>query len=176
MLRTFRRSLSGVGVQLNFRNHAEAYKHRTLWELTRALLVLKACSYDAFVDNSQWLLSTGQRMLGRRLFTALVGPTFYRQFVGGSSLHEMQACVGQLRCAQVRPMVACPLEEEGDATDVEPSDSATGLYERNGEAILRCLNMTAQLGPGIPLMQLKMSGLLPASVLVKHLPIAVVST
>ncbi|CAN7985195.1 unnamed protein product [Ixodes pacificus] len=104
-------------------------------------------------------------MLGRRLFTALVGPTFYRQFVGGSSLHELQACVGQLRCAQVRPMVACPLEEEGEATDVEPSDSATGLYERNGEAILRCLNVTAQLGPGIPLMQLKMSGLLPASVL-----------
>lgn len=41
--------------RLDFSDHSVAYRHKSLWELVRALGVLKACSYDAFVDNSHWV-------------------------------------------------------------------------------------------------------------------------
>lgn len=156
---------------LDFSDHSVAYRHKSLWELVRALGVLKACSYDALVDNSHWLLSTGERVLGRRLLAALVGPTLYRQFVGGATPSQMRACVARLGDAGVRTIVACSVEEDhhhqASPTSGESAlDRRVSMYGRNSEAILSCLHMSSELNAEAPLMQLKMSGLLPPKLLV----------
>ncbi|KAL3175208.1 hypothetical protein MRX96_010834 [Rhipicephalus microplus] len=155
---------------LGFSDYSMAYQHKSLWELVRALGVLKACSYDWLVDNSQWLLTVGERVLGRHLLGALVGPTFYRQFVGGATPQEMHTCVDRLAAARVRTMVACSLEEEEDGAQRRGAASASQrrmeMYRRNGEKVLSCLRMTSQLRSESPMMQVKMSGLLPPRLLV----------
>ncbi|XP_049518855.1 hydroxyproline dehydrogenase [Dermacentor silvarum] len=157
---------------LDFSDHSMAYQHKSLWELVRALGVLKVCSYDWLVDNSQWLLTTGERVLGRNLMGALVGPTFYRQFVGGATAQEMRACVDRLDAARVRTMVACSLEDDEDSGQRSAADAASAsqrrvaMYGRNGEAVLSCLRMTSELSSESPMMQVKISGLLPPHLLV----------
>ncbi|KAH7965625.1 hypothetical protein HPB49_009049 [Dermacentor silvarum] len=156
---------------LDFSDHSMAYQHKSLWELVRALGVLKVCSYDWLVDNSQWLLTTGERVLGRNLMGALVGPTFYRQFVGGATAQEMRACVDRLDAARVRTMVACSLEDDEDSGQRSAADAASAsqrrvaMYGRNGEAVLSCLRMTSELSSESPMMQVKISGLLPPHLL-----------
>ncbi|KAL1442086.1 hypothetical protein MTO96_031004 [Rhipicephalus appendiculatus] len=108
-------------------------RHKSLWELVRALGVLKVCSYDWLVDNSQWLLTAGERVLGRRLLGALVGPTFYRQFVGGATPQEMRTCVDRLAAARVRTMVACSLEDEEDSAQRREAGGHFGLAEAYGD-------------------------------------------
>ncbi|XP_077512346.1 LOW QUALITY PROTEIN: hydroxyproline dehydrogenase-like [Amblyomma americanum] len=160
---------SGQGETLDFSDYSVAYQHKTLWELVRALGVLKACSYDKLVDNSQWLLTTGERVLGRRLLGALVGPTFYRHFVGGATPEEMRASVARLTATGVRIMVACCLEEDEDGElGTDPASAfqrRAAMYGRNSETVLSCLRMCSELGSEAPLMQIKMSGLLPPHLL-----------
>lgn len=157
---------------LDFSDYSMAYQHKSLWELVRALGVLKVCSYDWLVDNSQWFLIAGERVLGRRLLGALVGPTFYRQFVGGATPQEMRACVDKLAASRVRTMVACSLEDEedsaqrGEAGAASASQRRVAMYGRNGEKVLSCLRMTSQLCSESAMMQVKMSGLLPPKLLV----------
>ncbi|XP_050043133.1 hydroxyproline dehydrogenase-like [Dermacentor andersoni] len=158
-------------VGLDFSDHSMAYQHKSLWELVRALGVLKVCSYDWLVDNSQWLLTTGERVLGRNLMGALVGPTFYRQFAGGATPQEMRACVDRLCATRVRTMVACSLEDDDGNGQRSVADAASAsqrrvaMYGRNGEAVLSCLRMTSELSSESPMMQVKMSGLLPPHLL-----------
>ncbi|KAH6939529.1 hypothetical protein HPB50_019211 [Hyalomma asiaticum] len=170
-----RRAVSGFASPrdaLDFSDYSMAYQHKSTWELLRALGVLKVCSYDWLVDNSQRLLTAGERLLGRRLLGALVGPTFYRQFVGGATPQEMRACVDRLAAARVRTMVACSLEDDEDgaqgseAGNASASQRRMAMYGRNSEVILSCLRMTTGLCLESPMMQVKMSGLLPPRLLV----------
>ena len=41
-----------VAEKLDFTDHRQAFKHMTLWELSRSLIVLSVCSYQTFSANS----------------------------------------------------------------------------------------------------------------------------
>ena len=53
----------------------------------------------------------GERVLGPRLFSGLLRPTFYRQFVGGDTQSELTRTIEKLSAANLRLMV-CPVQEE----------------------------------------------------------------
>ena len=57
------------------------------------------------------LMRHGERFLGSRLFSGLLRPTFYRQFVGGDTREELVRTVEKLRETNLRLMV-CPVQEE----------------------------------------------------------------
>ena len=46
---------------LDFEDHKDIFKFKTTWELARALIVLKVCSIDFFVDNSLYVSSKTKR-------------------------------------------------------------------------------------------------------------------
>ncbi|XP_064470810.1 hydroxyproline dehydrogenase-like [Ornithodoros turicata] len=151
-----------VKQELDFSNAATAYRRKSFSELVRALAILKAFSYDRVVDNSLWLMNVGQRFLGPRLFSAVVRPTIYKQFIGGATVEEMQESVAALKEAGVRPMIACSMEEEDEhtaGTDI--------VYDNNTATILKCLDMSTQLNSVAPMMQLKMTGIVPADLVVR---------
>ncbi|NWR67560.1 HYPDH dehydrogenase, partial [Bucorvus abyssinicus] len=53
-----------------------------------------------------------RRLLGERLWVALLRATFYGQFVGGATHGEVAATAARLRAVGLRPMLAVPTEED----------------------------------------------------------------
>ena len=74
-----------------------------------------------FINSTSFqLLRTGERLLGSRLFSLFLRPTFYAQFVGGDEERELRDTAAGLRAAGLGLMV-CPVQEEdvGEAQEGE---------------------------------------------------------
>ncbi len=56
-------------------------------------------------------MRTFERLLGARLFSALLRPTFYGQFVGGETREQLTRTADRLAAARLGLMV-CPVHEE----------------------------------------------------------------
>ncbi len=131
----FHPTTSSSSIKLDLEDGAAAFQLKTNWELFRALVLLKICSVDAFVDNSLRIMRASEKVLGDRAFAALLRPTFYGQFVGGESESEL-AATGNKLDSQSLGLMVCPVQEE----DVGEADSEgaefEAKYDRNVEYIL----------------------------------------
>ncbi|XP_019620722.1 PREDICTED: probable proline dehydrogenase 2 [Branchiostoma belcheri] len=156
--------------ELSFDDPTQAFKTKSTWEIARALLVLRLCSFDVLVDNSLKLMKVGQRFLGRRLFEAVMRATFYGQFIGGDSEKEIEATVRRLLHSGIQTLPAITIEEDiGDEIVIREEfyDSATQFY-------LDSIRLLARLSDyvEVPLFQLRVTSFLHANLLVimsKHL-------
>lgn len=54
-------------------------------DIVRSLLVFKACQFRPLVANADFLLRLSKRLLGNTLTSAVLRPTFYKQFVAGEA-------------------------------------------------------------------------------------------
>ncbi|XP_062593110.1 hydroxyproline dehydrogenase-like [Saccostrea cucullata] len=142
---------------LDFDDAVKACQSQTTWELLRALLIFKVCSFEKFVENNYKILSWSRRLMGRPLFNAMMRPTIYKQFVGGDDVTSFQATVDRLQAAGMGPLVMVTLEE--DVKDDGPD--ADQLFDRNLKIMVDCIEMTSKLGSQNPMMQIKPSGLFP---------------
>ncbi|XP_046569752.1 hydroxyproline dehydrogenase-like [Haliotis rubra] len=145
-------------VSMFFGDPCVLFKHKTTWELFRALVVFKLCSWDRLVDHSVTLMRLGQRLLGTRLFSAVMKPVFYGQFVAGTSKAEVLDCVSRQRKAGIGPLLSVPIEQ-----DVSSSNTNEECYDDNLQVILNCINMTAEVKDKIPMMHIRMTSVLPAN-------------
>ncbi|XP_062592988.1 uncharacterized protein LOC134254494 [Saccostrea cucullata] len=160
---------------LDFDDAVKACQSQTTWELLRALLIFKVCSFEKFVENNYKLpfgaslslfqnhnillqiLSWSRCLMGRPLFNTMMRPTIYKQFVGGDDITSFQATVDRLQAAGMGPLVMVTLEE--DVKDDGPD--ADQLFDRNLKIMVDCIEMTSKLGSQNPMMQIKPSGLFP---------------
>lgn len=63
------------------------------------------------------LMSVAQAILGRRLLSLLLKPTFYAQFVAGENESEISKSMEKMSSLGLRPMLAVPIEEDvGETT------------------------------------------------------------
>uniref|UniRef100_H2ZZB8 Proline dehydrogenase n=1 Tax=Latimeria chalumnae TaxID=7897 RepID=H2ZZB8_LATCH len=97
--------------QLSF-DDGRAFCLKTGWEVIRGLLVFRMCSYPRLVNSSMKLMQFGRRVLGRRLFSAVMKASVYGQFVAGETLPEIQRSMEKLKSLGIRPMLAVPIEED----------------------------------------------------------------
>lgn len=136
-------------------------RSKTVWELCRALFLLRLCSVDSLVARSEQILLASRRLLGPRVWTSLLRPTIYRQFIGGASEKEMATTVRQLAGSCVRPMIMVSLEEP------TISHNDREHREANQKILLNCVKLSSELAlPGTwPHMQLKVTALLPTKAL-----------
>lgn len=59
-------------------------------------------------------------LLGRRLFSMLLRPTVYSQFVAGEKKGEISQSMKKMSLLGMRPMLAVPIEEDlGESTGCE---------------------------------------------------------
>eukprot|EP00794_Sanderia_malayensis_P014298 gene14298-15786_t len=75
---------------LDFDNPKQAFKSKTTWEILRALVVFKLCSFDLLVDNNRKLMNIGQKVLGNKMFGAIMKSTFYGHFVAGERKEDIK--------------------------------------------------------------------------------------
>ncbi|XP_059809147.1 hydroxyproline dehydrogenase [Hypanus sabinus] len=132
-----------------------AYRVKSNWELLRALLVFRMCSFPWLVNNAGKVMHWSCRLLGRRLFEQLMKVTVYGQFVAGETVPEVQGCTEALRRAGVRPMLAVPIEEDAG------EDRSECWFEGNLRTALSCVD-TARVCSPHAMMQLKVTALMGA--------------
>ncbi|XP_040032160.2 hydroxyproline dehydrogenase [Gasterosteus aculeatus] len=139
-----------------------AFRVKSLGELLRALAVFRLCSYPALVNNCGKLMSVARALVGRRLFSLMLRPTVYAQFVAGEDEGEISQSMQKMSSLGLRPMLAVPIEEDLGATSGEKT------YDENLEAMLECVRMShSNAWSKEPMMQLKMTALLSPELCVK---------
>ncbi|CAL8071530.1 unnamed protein product [Orchesella dallaii] len=132
--------------------------HLSTFEIVRALFVLHLCSFDVVVDKSTQLLSLSSRF--GKLAEVLIRKTFYDQFVGGEKTERMKLVVDTLHRRGLTLMVAPVLEE-----DVEDEKSSKDVYDDNLSTLKGLAKMTASMDKEKPIVQLKLSAIMPAKTL-----------
>ncbi|XP_060071026.1 hydroxyproline dehydrogenase-like [Ylistrum balloti] len=141
-----------------FDDYKKAFRSMSKWELARSIVILKLCANNKMVDNSLTVMNTIRKVLGGRLFDRVAKGTVYGQFVGGDSPESLQKTVARLRDTGIGPLVAVSMEEDTTDDVIE----ADRKYDRNLNDILDCLRVVSGLNDPHPMMQVKMTALLPA--------------
>ena len=57
-------------------------------------------------------MDVGRKILGRKLFNAVMKSSFYGQFVGGETLSDLKTLVTKLQLAGIGPLLCVPIEED----------------------------------------------------------------
>ncbi|XP_069135498.1 hydroxyproline dehydrogenase-like [Argopecten irradians] len=147
-----------VSDDINFEDFRKAFRSMKKWELARSIMILKLCANNRMVDNSLSLMTAGRKILGGTLFDRIAKGTVYGQFVGGDTPESLKKTVARLHDTGIGPLVAVSMEED-TTDDVIEADLK---YERNLNATLDCLYVMADLDDPHPMMQVKITALLPA--------------
>ncbi|XP_054623195.1 hydroxyproline dehydrogenase isoform X1 [Dunckerocampus dactyliophorus] len=139
-----------------------AFQVKSMGELLRALAIFRFCSFPVLVNNCDKLMSVARSILGRRLFSSLLRPTVYAQFVAGENEKEISKSMEKMSLLGLRPMLAVPIEEDlGESTGEK-------RYNDNMEAMLECVRMShSNSWSKDPMMQLKITALLSPELCVK---------
>ncbi|XP_033627877.1 hydroxyproline dehydrogenase-like [Asterias rubens] len=143
----------------------EAFRDKTIRELSRGLVVLKLCSYTAFVDNSLKIMSVSQRLLGQRLFEFSARCTFYGHFIAGNGEVEAKELVRKFKNAGVATILSITAEEDvGESQDSydEPR------YNKNARNYMTNNDLSARLADKFsPVSQLKITSFTKADVMAR---------
>ncbi|XP_014671223.1 PREDICTED: proline dehydrogenase 1, mitochondrial-like [Priapulus caudatus] len=132
---------------VDFSDTRAALRSKTTWEIARGSLVLKLCSVPLFVTHSLSMMRFGQKVLGRRLFAAVMRPTFYGQFVAGESQAEIRKTVDRLQDAGVGTMLYLSLEADvGEETKVSEHVNIAGLSADDNADLTRLGPRLKKLG------------------------------
>nr|XP_033962738.1 hydroxyproline dehydrogenase isoform X3 [Pseudochaenichthys georgianus] len=107
-------------------------------------------------------MSVARRLLGRRVFSSLLRPTVYAQFVAGENENEISQSMEKMSLLGLRPMLAVPIEEDlGESTGEK-------RYDDNMEAMLECVQIShSNTWSRDPMIQLKVTALLSPDLCVK---------
>ncbi|XP_064257908.1 hydroxyproline dehydrogenase [Passer domesticus] len=151
-------SEGGEGSPLQEQVEAQVRDGRALaalgwWELLRGLLVFALCSHPRLQQDPEALLRASRRVLGARLWRALLSVSLWGQFAVGRSPAAVRELGQRLRARGLRPLLALPIEGEG------PDGEGEAWFEQNCGAALQCVGLAAAAGPE-PAMQLKVTALL----------------
>ncbi|CAH1800477.1 unnamed protein product [Owenia fusiformis] len=99
-------------LDLSFTSAQEAYKSKTTWELIRAIVVYKLCSYEFIVNRNRELIRLARRLLGRRLFCRVMKGSFYGHFVAGEDQEMVKPLVERNLKFGVKSILDYSVEED----------------------------------------------------------------
>jgi len=102
-------------IDLSFSNTKECFRNKSSYELVRSIVVFKMCTYDWLVDNAKGLIKMSRKILGQRLFKAVMRATIYGQFVGGEGKHDIQGTISRNAAFGVKSILDYSAEEDMDA-------------------------------------------------------------
>ncbi|BFZ18280.1 hypothetical protein BsWGS_21319 [Bradybaena similaris] len=109
-------------IDLTFENAREAYKSKRTSEIARALLVFNLCSVNYLVNNQKQILKWTRKLLGQRLFCAMMRQTFYGHFVAGEDQEAIKPLIMKMRKFGVKSILDYSAEEDltkEEATEAE---------------------------------------------------------
>ncbi|XP_053325697.1 proline dehydrogenase 1, mitochondrial [Spea bombifrons] len=124
---------------MNFENTQEAYKSKATWELARSLMVFWLCSIDTLVDKNQQLLKLSRKLLGQKMFEAMMKMTFYGQFVAGEDQEAIKPLIRRNRAFGVGSVLDYSVEEDLSQEEAEKKEieSCTAEAEKESGGVAR---------------------------------------
>ncbi|XP_017963093.1 proline dehydrogenase 1, mitochondrial isoform X3 [Drosophila navojoa] len=127
-------------LDVSFNDPIAAFKSKTTWELARAYLVYMICSSEKIVEYNMTLMKWTNKLLGKKIFTALMKATFYGHFVAGEDQIKIIPTLERLRSFGVKPILDYSVEEdisqeEAEKREVESSVSSAGDNEKDAGAL-----------------------------------------
>lgn len=126
-----RRFKSGKGI--DFSDPSVAYKSKSNWELTRALVVFKLCAQPWLVQGSDWLLQTSTKIVGETVTHAVVRKSFFAHFCAGEDEKEIQPTLKKLEEAGVGAILDYAAEKDVEGgEEVGESSMDRGFARRGG--------------------------------------------
>ncbi|XP_071497117.1 proline dehydrogenase 1, mitochondrial-like [Diadema antillarum] len=134
---------------LSFSCPVTAYRSKTTAEICRAALVLKLCQFEFLIKHNKKLLSLSRKMLGKRLFEALMKATFYGHFVAGEDQPSIQPLVARLNRYGVGAILDYSVEEDiphNKAVDVEMESCISGAEGEDESKHLRQFQAHREFG------------------------------
>lgn len=125
-------------LDLSFNSPKDAFKSKKTSELVRAYLVYQICSINWIVENNDMLMKSLRKMVGQRLFEAIMKATFYGQFVAGEDQNKIRPTLERLRSFGVKSILDYSVEEdlsqeEAEKREVSASISTCGDTQEEGQ-------------------------------------------
>jgi hypothetical protein len=93
---------TNAALNAHFENSQVAYQSKSLLELTRGLVVFHLCSISFIANNQKQIMNLTQKILGKRLFKAIMKNTFYGHFVAGENQVEIRKTIEKLTSQNVK--------------------------------------------------------------------------
>lgn len=84
-------------LDLKFEDTKTAFKSKSNWELFRALVVLKLCSFQFLVKHNMEIMKSTRKVLGKKLFETIMKLTFYGHFVAGEDQDKIRPAIDKMR-------------------------------------------------------------------------------
>jgi len=106
-------------LDLSFEDNSAAFKSKTTWEVLRALAVFQMCGINFLVDNNEKLMKIGQKVLGKKLFSAVMKRTFYGQFVAGEDTVRITPTIHRMQSFGVKSILDYSVEEDLSQEEAE---------------------------------------------------------
>jgi len=116
-------------LDLSFEDHRAAFKSKTSWEVIRALVVFQLCGIKVLVNNNEMLMKIGKKVLGKTLFTALMKPTFYGQFVAGEDARSIAPNIDRMKSFGVKSILDYSAEEDLSQDQAEDLEMTSCVSE-----------------------------------------------
>jgi len=112
-------------LDLTFNNAEAAFKSKSTAQILRAYLVFTLCSSNYLVNNNMKLMKLGKKILGKKLFKALMKATFYGQFVAGENQEEIRPIIQRMRSFGVKSILDYSAEEDISAEEAAEKEMAS---------------------------------------------------
>ena len=112
---------------IDFSDAKAVYGSKPTSELLRAFVVLNLCRIRPLVENSEFLIKTGNAVLGKSIMNAILRRTFFGHFCAGETQDGIRPTVEKLKASQVGSILDYAAEaDEGGAVPpgVEPEVTA----------------------------------------------------
>ncbi|XP_059611661.1 proline dehydrogenase 1, mitochondrial isoform X2 [Phlebotomus argentipes] len=116
-------------LDVRFADPNAAFKSKTTFELIRAYLVYLVCSSSYLVEHNMQLMKWTNRILGDKLFTALMKSTFYGHFVAGEDQRAIIPTLERLRSFGVKPILDYSVEEDISQEEAEKREVESSVSE-----------------------------------------------
>ncbi|XP_063219088.1 proline dehydrogenase 1, mitochondrial-like [Bacillus rossius redtenbacheri] len=120
-------------LDLTFSDPIAAFKSKTTWEVLRAYIVYKICSFDYVVENNAKLMKLCRNLLGDRVFKLLMRSTFYGHFVAGEDTVAIRPTLERLRSFGVKPILDYSVEEDISQEEAERREELGSVSEIGDE-------------------------------------------
>lgn len=130
-------------MQLQFASPAEAYRNVPTWNLVRAWAVFSACRWAWLVQNADRLLGAARKLLGDRVVSLVVRPTFFKHFCAGESEDTIRPTIEFLNRNGIGAIL--DYAAEADVPDAAAADPATQLGDREGVDSARVYDYVTEL-------------------------------
>ncbi len=116
---------------LDFDNPTISYQHKTNWEIARALLVFKICSYPWLVKRSKKILDLSEKLFSATVVGWVLKKTFFAHFCAGETKQEILPIIDNMGKAGIRAILDYAAEADVPQASSTASNSQSPQVTTN---------------------------------------------